>query len=311
MRDRWTISRRTALALLLALCGPLAAGPTPAADPPRLLVDRVGRVDDEQAADRPWGSRVVSRTVVPRPTFEQPLAGLDVRRFRGPHAAAAAAVLRRPLLTGASRPSAVTVHPPLVEWLIANPQFAAKLWQDMDVPVADIAVTADGWSCREANDTLLQFHEVMHQPGRRVIHCHGDTAHPLRLGNVEIDAVVVQQYLYLPTGDGRYRLAQRLHGYVTARGAGVKAALHIADDRCREFLEASLESTVIYFTVVARLLEHDPTWRDGKIAAILRRDPSLVSPIQRAALGRALATLPVQRRTGGRTAASAPPQQIR
>lgn len=209
-----------------------------------------------------------AKTAASRQKITQTLSELPPDAFAAPFRQRVLQILKKPAVFCQTSVEMFPCSPVLYEWLLEHPLWVTELWQQLGLEVAPVESLQDGYRICDPERGSIEFHVVSRQPELRILYCLAEAKKSLIPGRVRAEMVIVQKYRFLRRPDGEYVLAQRLYGFVTADGATLKAVMKLAPNTSERVSEQCLEEMMIYFSMMCRIIQVQPSWALEKLAQL-------------------------------------------
>lgn len=164
--------------------------------------------------------------------------------------------------------------PELFQWLLEHPVWVGRLWKEIGVPAGDVENTDDGYRCKDAMDTIVDFHLLVDKPEVRMLYCVGESRVPPLPGRLKAEMVLVHHYHFTRQPSGQYYLVQQLEGYVRVEGPTLKTIAKMSPVMCEQFVDQCLQDLMIFFSVMGRAIHLRQEWALTAIAKIERSFPA-------------------------------------
>jgi hypothetical protein len=184
-------------------------------------------------------------------------------KFTGPFGNRMNELVARPLLKTATKPERMIASPQLVDWLLDHPDWSAQLWSDAGLRVGRVERLEDGWRSHDFDGSWVEFHLVHREQGIRCYYCRLRGAG--MLGAMRGDAVVVYRSAHLQLGD-RWVPWHAAEVYAAADGPATGMILKVAKNPAEKAAAQTLRETLLYFSLLGRLLELRFDWAEPAIA---------------------------------------------
>ncbi|HVJ83483.1 MAG TPA: hypothetical protein VNC50_20625, partial [Planctomycetia bacterium] len=149
--------------------------------------------------------------------------------------------------------------------------WAGELWRTAGVPVGEVTPLPDGWRCVEQARSAVDFHVLHVSEGLRVVYCTVETKTLPPVGKIKAEAVLIHRHWIEPQPDGTAKIRQEVEAYATAGGPTVQALARIAKETFHKTVNARLEESLLYFSLMAKILPRKPTWTEAAIARLSPR----------------------------------------
>ena len=231
---------------------PLAPSPDPA---PTAVPAPLPPIDDGTAAPPVAGGVTETakaggpRAPEPAPVVSSPLSSRDLARLRDVTEAAAVA--------SRAEGEPFVGRRDIFEFLLDHLEFATHVTRALRVARYKVWQTAEGLFLDDGWGALLRFSVVKAASGTRIIYARGEYQQTL-LPSIQGEAVVMIEYDFRPTHDGRDLVSAAVTNYVKFDSAVMTMLARVAGATVTKKAETEAKRLVRVFARISRAVDEDP-----------------------------------------------------